>query len=113
MASIPPKAGDMLHEQSKPTTTTEPHISSGSSLDHDNVEKIDRIPSYEKPIVGSNSADGDVENADAKYGTGIEEKALSTSEESFGETRRQSKLRTLWIKYRIFGHLAFWLVMTA
>jgi len=124
MASTAPKADDVLHAQSKPATTTatttttaaatEPQISSGSFHDHDTVEKIDRTPSYEKPMPVIDSANGDVETADRKYGSGVEEKAMSTSEdESLDETKRKSKLRTLWIKYRIFGHLAIWLVMTA
>jgi len=116
MASIPPKANDALHKQSEPQPTTETHISSASSLNHhDNVEKIDRIPSYERPAVANDTVRGDVETTDVKYGTGIEEKAMSASEEdgSMGETKRQSKLRSLWIRYRIFGHLAIWLVMTA
>ena len=112
MASIPPKANDVLHEQSKPTTET--YISSGSSLNNEKVEKIDRIPSYDKPVVAKDSANGDIESTDVKYGTGVEEKAMSTSEDaSLEEGKPQSKIRSLWIKYRIFGHLAIWLVATA
>ena len=114
MVSVPPTASDVLHEQRKPTTTTgQDHISSGSSLNHEDVEKIDRTPSYDKPIVAKDSAVGDVETTDVKYGTGVEEKAMSASEdESVGDGKRKSKLRTLWARYRIFGHLAIWLVFT-
>ena len=111
MASIPPKANDVLHEQSKPTTET--YISSGSSLNHEKVEKIDRIPSYDRPVTVKDSTDGDLDTTDVKYGTGVEEKAMSASEDaSLEEGEQQSKLRTLWIKYRWVRHIFTWLVAT-
>jgi len=84
----------------------EKRVSPASSLKGDD-EKIGASPS---PSYDAAQKNGAVKATDVEYGTGVE-KDVSYSEDGV-ETPVVSRNRALWNKYKIFAHLAFWLVMT-
>ncbi|KAH8591774.1 Na+ dependent nucleoside transporter C-terminus-domain-containing protein [Bisporella sp. PMI_857] len=103
MVSIPPAANEALHPKAA-------EASSSGSIKGE--EKISPVPSYERePTTANESAD--LETGNVKYGTGVEEKAMSESEDGTREPPAEtSKIRRLWNKFKPFIFPIFWVVMT-